>query len=191
MNIIGKNLFIKIAKGLMSVTINLDKLFHDNIFMWYTLFYCRFEGCIEADRFVVYPFLNDWHVPSYRLTALTKDFYKLIDDNKRKMTLKMNDGLGIGKATICLWSLRKYICNKKSYVQSLTKYIEIGRLKQYFLTYMMIMNCFRGMVDRRKAFTLYFSRDHFQRFSPSQISDTPRAGFEPAQNQTLSNEVLQ
>ena len=41
---------------------------------------------------------------------------------------------------------------------------------------------FCGMVDRRKAFSLIFSRDHCQRSSPSRISDTPRAGFEPAQN---------
>ena len=47
---------------------------------------------------------------------------------------------------------------------------------------MMIMNCFCGMVDRRKAFSLISSRDHCQRSSPSRISDTPRAGFEPAQN---------
>ena len=44
------------------------------------------------------------------------------------------------------------------------------------------MNCFCGMVDRRKAFNLISSRDHCQRSSPSQIFDTPRAGFEPAQN---------
>ena len=30
--------------------------------------------------------------------------------------------------------------------------------------------------------SLISSRDHCQRSSPSQISDTPRAGFEPAQN---------
>ena len=46
----------------------------------------------------------------------------------------------------------------------------------------MIMNCFGGMADRRKAFTLISSRDHCQRSSPSRISDTPRAGFEPAQS---------
>ena len=38
------------------------------------------------------------------------------------------------------------------------------------------------MVNRRKAFSLISSRDHCQRSSPSRISDTPRAGFEPAQN---------
>ena len=46
----------------------------------------------------------------------------------------------------------------------------------------MMMNCFCGMVDRRKAFSLISSRDNCQRSSPSRISDTPRAGFEPAQN---------
>ena len=47
---------------------------------------------------------------------------------------------------------------------------------------MMMTNCFCGMVDRRRAFSLIFSWDHYLRFSPSRISDTPRAEFEPAQN---------
>ena len=47
---------------------------------------------------------------------------------------------------------------------------------------MMMMNCFCAMVDRRKAFSLISSWDHCQRSSPSRISDTPRAGFEPVQN---------
>ena len=42
------------------------------------------------------------------------------------------------------------------------------------------------MVDQRKAFSLISSRDHCQRSSPSWISDTPRAGFEPAQNLSSS-----
>ena len=37
------------------------------------------------------------------------------------------------------------------------------------LMMMMMMNCFCGMVDRRKAISLI-------------SSDTPQAGFEPAQN---------
>ena len=45
-----------------------------------------------------------------------------------------------------------------------------------------LMNCFCGMVDRRKTFSLISSRDHCQRSSPSWISDTSRAGFEPAQS---------
>ena len=47
---------------------------------------------------------------------------------------------------------------------------------------MMMMNCFCGMVDGRKTFSVISSQSHCQRSSPSQISDTPRAGFEPAQN---------
>ena len=47
---------------------------------------------------------------------------------------------------------------------------------------MMMKNCFCGMVDRGKVFSLISSRDHCQRSSPSRISNTPRAGFEPAQN---------
>ena len=47
---------------------------------------------------------------------------------------------------------------------------------------MMVMNCFCGMVDRREAFSLISSRDHCQRFSPSRNSNSPQAGFEPAQN---------
>ena len=49
----------------------------------------------------------------------------------------------------------------------------------------MMMNCYSGMVDRRKAFSLLSSRDHCQRSSPSRISDTPLAGFEPAQHLIL------
>ena len=45
-----------------------------------------------------------------------------------------------------------------------------------------MMNCFWGMVDRRKTFSLFSSADHCQRSLPSRISDTPRAGFEPDEN---------
>ena len=42
------------------------------------------------------------------------------------------------------------------------------------------------LADRRNAFNLISSRDHCQRFSPSWISNTPQAGFEPVQNLSLS-----
>ena len=54
------------------------------------------------------------------------------------------------------------------------------------MTMMMMMNSFCGMVDRRKALSLISSRGHCQRFSPLWISNTPRAGFEPAQNLSSS-----
>ena len=51
-----------------------------------------------------------------------------------------------------------------------------------FLMMMMMINCFCGMVDRRNTFSLISSGNLCQRSSPSRISDTPRAGFESAQN---------
>ena len=47
---------------------------------------------------------------------------------------------------------------------------------------MKMMNCFCDMVGQRKAFSLISRRDHCQWSSPSRISDTPQAGFEPAQD---------
>ena len=58
----------------------------------------------------------------------------------------------------------------------------VANLKFFRIILFTLMNCFCGMVDRRKAFSLTSSRDHCQRSSPSRISDTPQAGFESAQN---------
>ena len=55
---------------------------------------------------------------------------------------------------------------------------ELGNSSVFFFLMMMtMMNCFCGMVNRQEAFSLLSSRDHCQRFLPSRISDTPRAGF--------------
>ena len=42
---------------------------------------------------------------------------------------------------------------------------------------MMMKNCFCGMVDKRKAFSLISSQDHCQRSSSSRISNASRAGY--------------
>ena len=52
----------------------------------------------------------------------------------------------------------------------------------YIFSFVCELNCSCGMVDRQKAFSLIFRRDRCQRSSPSRISNTPQAGFEPAQN---------
>ena len=49
---------------------------------------------------------------------------------------------------------------------------------------MKMINCFCSMVVQRKAFSVISSQDHYQSSSPSQISDTLQAGFEPAPNFT-------
>ena len=66
-----------------------------------------------------------------------------------------------------------------------TKFVwshDVNDLKNLFdTTDLMIRNCICGMVDQR-TFSLVSSQDHCQRSSPFRISDTPRAGFERAQN---------
>ena len=61
--------------------------------------------------------------------------------------------------------------------------------KSHFSTMIMKMDeLFLWFGDRRKAFSLISNWDHCQRSSPLSISDTPRAGFDPAQN--LSSGLL-
>ena len=52
----------------------------------------------------------------------------------------------------------------------------------------MKMNCFCDAVDRPKGCSLISSREHYQRSSPSQISDMLRAGLETAQK--LSSDLF-
>ena len=59
-------------------------------------------------------------------------------------------------------------CDKDVYVNSF--FTRTARLWN-FLPVMKMMNCFCGMVDRHKAFSLISSRDLCQRSSPSQISN--------------------
>ena len=40
------------------------------------------------------------------------------------------------------------------------------------LSFLLVMNCFCGKVDWQRGFSLISSRDHFQRFLPSQIVET-------------------
>ena len=54
---------------------------------------------------------------------------------------------------------------------------------------MVMMNCFIRMVDQLKTLRLKSSRDHCQRTSLSQISDTLQAGFEPMQS--LSSDFVE
>ena len=85
----------------------------------------------------------------------------------------------------CRWRRRqktKAKTKRKFWISPKCKRSLLGAYKSTFLLMMMMVNCFCGMVDRRKTFSLISSRDHCQRSSPLQISDTPRAGFKPAQN---------
>ena len=50
---------------------------------------------------------------------------------------------------------------------------------------MIVINCFRIMVDWWKALSLTHSQNHCQKFSPLQTSDKLQAGLEPGQNLNL------
>ena len=52
---------------------------------------------------------------------------------------------------------------------------------KYLMMMKMMMNCFCGLVDQQKAFSLISIRDRCQRSSPLRISDRPRTRFELAQ----------
>ena len=73
-------------------------------------------------------------------------------------------------------------CNVLSQAMFLNLSKVCFQARTHTLLLMMMMNFFCRMVDRRKVFSLISSWDHCQRSSPSRISDTPRARFEPAQN---------
>ena len=45
---------------------------------------------------------------------------------------------------------------------------------------MIMINCFSETFEQQKGFSLISSREHCSRSSISRISDTSRAGFEPA-----------
>ena len=62
------------------------------------------------------------------------------------------------------------------------EYLECYLMMMMMMMMMMIMNCFCGMVDRRKVISLISSLGHCQRSLTSRISNTPGTGFEPAQN---------
>ena len=51
--------------------------------------------------------------------------------------------------------------------------------------WVMMINCYCGMVDRQKLFTPYFQPGPFSEILTIADSGTPRAGFESAQNLSL------
>ena len=77
-------------------------------------------------------------------------------------------------------------CEVRSQVKETSLHVlRTARTIRLFWFVMMMMICFCGMVDRQKTCSLISSWGHCQRFSPSRISDTPPAGFEPALNLSL------
>ena len=67
-------------------------------------------------------------------------------------------------------------------------YLALSKISKNLEAFMIMMNCFCGMVDRRKVFSLISSQYHCQRFSPSRFIDTSRLfSFQRSQ---LRNELI-
>ena len=68
--------------------------------------------------------------------------------------------------------------------EGLKKPINKAKMMMMMMKMKMLMNCFCGMIDRRKGFSFISNhfQDHCQRSSPTQISDTSQARLEPAHN---------
>ena len=80
-----------------------------------------------------------------------------------------------------LWDLL-YISNQKNIYIKSTIYMCTYTIYNMQCIWFMMIVCFCGMVDWRKAVSLISSRHNCQRSSPSRISDRPPAGFERPQN---------
>ena len=68
-------------------------------------------------------------------------------------------------------------------------YDKITTLKIISMEWWWTMNCFCGMVDRRKAFMPYSQPGPLETLSLSQISNTPLAGFQSVQS--LSSDFVE
>ena len=141
-----------------------------------------------------YEKFND-HTDSKKHKGLKKSTRRMDFDSYSEMLADLSEYFKKPKK---IKQKRFQIINESVQMKSVSK-VQFGRLndKQFYFSngimslmmMMMMMNCFCGMVDRRKAFSLISSRDHCQRTSPSRISETPRAGFEPGQN--LSSDFVE
>ena len=123
------------------------------------IFYKQFVFCVFSQNFSLRPFLFLDILENLKFFFF---FLRIIDVQRLR-------NQNMIPFVLILISLRKFIINL------------FGKMLLQRVM-MMMMNSFCGVVDRWKAFSLIASRYHCQRSWTSQISDMPRAGFEPAQN---------
>ena len=109
--------------------------------------------------------------------------WKKTSIEKRNHSVRNNSGKLILNLILANWKVIDYSRKERTEdYKIIFDYIRLYLLKDNEFGCLIMMNWFCGMVDRRKPFSLISSGYHCQRSSPLQISDTPRAGFEPAQN---------
>ena len=115
----------------------------------------------------IHPYMNP--LPSFWMCTQTVSHYPLSISTKKLSTNVFLFCTNIPEPLFLFVLERTALIAKLSANESLGNII------------LMMINCFCGMAGRHKAFSLISNRDYCQRFSPSQIYDTPRAKLEPAQ----------
>ena len=139
----------------------------------------------------------NWLTHSCSFTIPSENFKKLggfLFKRGRKGELKSVKISSAGYLSLFIMEWLKV--SHETYVEQTVESISISWIKRFIETWsrmynmhLIIMNCFCGMVGRRKALSLISSWDHCPWFSPLQISDTPQTGFEPPQN--LSSDFIE
>ena len=121
-------------------------------------------------------------------------FSVLRGEEKESFCLKSVKISSAGYLSLFIMELLKV--SHETYVEQTVESISISWIKRFIETWsrmcnmhLIMMNCFCGMVGRRKALSLISIWDHCPRFSPLQISDTSQTGFEPPQN--LSSDFIE
>ena len=87
------------------------------------------------------------------------------------------------------WEFSQISSCRKIVLKSLRKWMRLlAWVDRYMMMMMMIWwwIAIAQWLTKRSCLHLFSSRDHIQRFSSSQTSNNPRAGFESAQNLTSS-----
>ena len=90
--------------------------------------------------------------------------------------------------SVYLWNSRKYHLLPPgtcwSWISQINSRCWQQKIDALFLgiVHLWLDEAFCVWVDRRRTLSLISSRDNCQRFSPSQMPDIPRAGFEPMLN---------
>ncbi|XP_057301359.1 cilia- and flagella-associated protein 44-like isoform X2 [Hydractinia symbiolongicarpus] len=65
----------------------------------------RFKESVECDRIVLYAFGTEHSVSSYRASKLTEEFFSLVADNKRRMTLRETGDILSGQPRRTSWKV--------------------------------------------------------------------------------------
>ena len=86
---------------------------------------------------------------------------------------------------ISMWTLDSLLLSYSDTFSREQLMMMVMMMMMMLMMMMMMINCFCGMGGRWKEFSVISSGSYCQISTPSRISNTPRAGFEPTQDPSL------